>query len=214
MMRVFLLVMIAAAAPAAAESVKFSHKLHLAQGLFCITCHGSAQTSSKASDGNLPSGQICLACHDGAGAPRVELSGLAAIEPASRSFRFNHEFHLGMGNLAPIFAAALDSGKYLGHADGIRRLDVEDACQACHRGLTETDLASKTNLPRMSDCLVCHDRVDNPFSCEKCHLDGVDLLPASHTREFIDLHSTGKLNLDKVSCQPCHGKNFTCMGCH
>ena len=44
--------------------------------------------------------------------------------------------------------------------------------------------------------------------------EGVNLRPADHTREFIDTHSTGKINLDKQSCLPCHGRDFPCMGCH
>ena len=194
----------------------FSHQLHLNKvGVTCTVCHNSATTSKAATDRNLPQQETCLACHNGKTAPKVEISWLPEREIDERTYRFDHEFHTKLGNIAPLIAVMIDSGTYLGkHGDIRRHLDSDNECQACHRGLQETELAGKSNLPQMSDCLVCHSEIDNPFSCETCHLEGVNLKPASHTRTFIDQHSTGKLGLDKSSCLPCHGTNFACMGCH
>jgi hypothetical protein len=204
-------------AAASGLDLEFSHKLHLGKvGLDCTFCHGSAESSNAATDNNLPSQEVCLACHNGQTAPSIDPSPLAHRAPAERIFWFNHELHLALGNPAPKIAAAIDTGKYLGHAGDIRaRLDTENACMACHRGLAEAgQIDSKAHLPRMSDCLVCHDQVDNPFSCEKCHARDFALKPADHTRGFIDRHSTGKAGFDKLTCQPCHGRSFSCMGCH
>jgi hypothetical protein len=66
----------------------------------------------------------------------------------------------------------------------------------------------------MADCLVCHSQIDPPFSCEFCHAPGDHLKPVSHTPDFIDTHTSGKLKLDKSSCAVCHGRTFTCQGCH
>lgn len=204
------------AAYASAAELEFSHKKHLAQGLPCATCHSAAETSEQATDRLLPAAETCLACHNGETAPEIDVAPLAEKETAPRTFRFNHQFHLGMGNVAPIIKAALEAGNYLGHPGDIaQHLNTEDACQACHRGLAESDHVSAANLPRMSDCLACHSKVENPFSCEKCHLEGIELMPADHTRPFVDAHSTGVLSAnEKISCQPCHGKKFRCMGCH
>ncbi len=191
----------------------FSHKAHLVlKGLECASCHSAAPKSSTAKDNLLPATAICESCHDGGSAPYVDWKGKPA---APRTFEFNHEFHLAMGNVAPLIAAAIDDGKYLGYPRGERaHLDTDTNCIACHRGLHESDqVDSSLHLPAMSDCLVCHDQIDNPFTCEKCHGD-VDLRPADHTREFVDQHSTRKLGFDKVTCQPCHGREFRCMGCH
>jgi c(7)-type cytochrome triheme protein len=199
-----------------AEDAPFSHRVHLKTvGLSCTACHASATRSRKAEDRNLPARQQCQACHDGANLRSVETEFLAHLETTERSYRFDHEFHLKIGNTAPLLATAIDGGAYLGKGEEVRRhLDTADACQACHRGMAEVELASTANLPVMSDCLVCHSEIDNPFSCQKCHLQGVNLRPADHTRGFVDLHSTGKIKLDKRSCLPCHGTNFACMGCH
>ena len=205
----------------AAAELPFSHEFHLKSvGAQCVDCHSAAATSQAASDSNLPTEAHCMKCHDLPGATPIDRAALAdlrsaALKSEKRSYRFDHQFHLQMGNLAPLIAAAVDGGRYLGPAGDIRRhLDTQDSCQACHRGLAETARASKQHLPRMADCLVCHSEIDNPFSCEKCHLPGAELRPASHSRNFVDLHSTGKLSLDKESCLPCHGRNFACMGCH
>lgn len=195
---------------------RFSHQIHLQQAnVTCITCHQAAAESTAATDGNMPAANVCLECHTGDQLPKVDTSFLSEKEPAERTFRFNHQFHLQMGNVAPLLAAAIESGSYLGKpGDMLEHLNTENACEGCHRGLEQTDVAGKVNLPQMSDCLVCHSEIHNPFSCEKCHLEGVNLMPATHTRDFVDTHSTGRLGLDKSTCLPCHGRNFACMGCH
>lgn len=213
----FVIALIAAIFPApGAGQPRFSHQLHLNKvGVTCTDCHIGATSSTEAADSNLPPASVCLNCHDGKTAKKIDTRFLDDRQTAERTYRFNHEFHSQIGNMAPIIAAAIDDKKYLGKVGEMRRhLDTENACAACHRGLGETDMATAANLPQMSDCLVCHNRIDNPFSCEKCHVEGVNLRPATHTNNFLDRHSTGKLGLDKTTCLPCHGKNFTCMGCH
>lgn len=206
-----------AAAPLSAADLEFSHKLHLGKvGLTCTFCHAPAGRSATVADDNVPRKELCLACHDGQTAPEIDVSPWADRTAAERVFAFSHEQHLALGDPGPKIAAAIDSGKYLGHVGGIRSmLDSGNACMSCHRGLADADqVDSKAHLPRMSDCLVCHDKIDNPFSCEECHPRDFAIKPASHTPNFIDQHSSGKMGFDKLTCQPCHGKKFTCMGCH
>jgi hypothetical protein len=150
----------------------------------------------------LEKGAKCLDCH------------AATAKSADAKLLFNHKLHLALGNIAAALAAAIDGGKYLSPPGDIRKhLNTKDACAACHRGLHQSDALSKTNLPQMADCLVCHDRINPPFSCEKCHTAAAaSLKPATHTPEYLDLHTTAKM--DKPSCKVCHGVNFQCMGCH
>lgn len=214
--RVRLLLLALAAAPLAAQSWDFPHRTHLEFGLDCQACHAGATSSKVSTDHLIPDGQVCDACHNGQTAPVIDTSRLAQADPAERSYRFDHEFHLGLESPAPLIAAAIDSGDYYGKPGDARRfLDGATACTGCHRGLEESlAVDPATDMPRMGDCIVCHTRVDNPFSCKECHIEGVELLPADHTRDFIDQHSTGRVPLDKPSCLPCHGRNFACMGCH
>ena len=70
------------------------------------------------------------------------------------------------------------------------------------------------NMPQMADCIVCHNTIDPPDSCAFCHPKGAQLKPASHVAGFLDTHTNKNQNLDLKSCAVCHGKTFTCLGCH
>lgn len=170
-----------------------------------------AQTAAKFShrEALKTPGVACTSCH-----ADVAASTTLRAKPG-RNTRFNHKLHLAMGNLAPVIAAAIDSGRYLGARGDIRQhLNTSNQCVACHRGLEESGQVTKANLPKMADCLVCHNQIEAPFSCEKCHLNTAVLKPASHTRDYIDFHSSKNARLDKQSCVICHGTQFRCMGCH
>jgi predicted CXXCH cytochrome family protein len=193
----------AAVAPAAAP---FSHKLHLKLGMQCTTCHAAAAASTKLSDNLLPARELCLKCHQDPAAPAPR---------AARIARFSHQIHLKLGNVAPLIAAAIDSKSYLSPAGDIRKhLNTKNACGACHRGMEESEAVTHAAMPQMADCLVCHSRIEPPFSCEFCHEAGANLKPANHTPHFLDTHTSGTLKLDKTSCAVCHGRTFTCLGCH
>ncbi len=193
---------------AAAQAPRpFSHRLHLLLKLECSTCHGAAATSTRLEDNLLPAKEVCLRCHREAaiGSP-----------PATRLAQFNHQLHLKLGNIAPVLAAAIDAKTYLSPpAPGLRQsLNTRNACEACHRGMEESDRVGPANMPQMADCLVCHNKIDNPFSCEFCHAKNANLKPANHSADFLDTHTAGKLKLDKTTCAVCHGRKFTCLGCH
>ncbi|MEW5975654.1 MAG: hypothetical protein AB1898_07595 [Acidobacteriota bacterium] len=199
------------------EALRFSHRLHLTlEAVNCETCHVSAGSSELASDDILPQASTCLGCHNGVRAARH--SGSEDFYRFNRSPRlvlFNHRQHLELGNLAPVLSAAIDNRTYLSRSTEFRtELETANACQACHRGLREVDATGPHSFPQMADCLVCHAEIEPPFSCERCHPSGTRIKPESHTPDFIDVHSSGKANLDKATCTICHGRNFRCMGCH
>jgi len=193
----------------AAPSGPFSHRRHLAlPEVACEVCHASVAASTAAADDNRPAPEACLRCHD-----RTYADLARAQPPPTRPFRFNHKLHLGLGNLAPIFAATIDGGAYLGDGAAVRPLlQGADRCAACHRGMAQTDVVSAANLPRMADCLVCHSRVEPPTSCVFCHTSEAVLKPASHAGSFTDRHS--RREVAKTDCRLCHARKFTCMGCH
>lgn len=155
----------------------------------------------------MPKREVCLQCHKIAeiGAPI-----------ATRLAHFDHAPHLKAGNLAPLIAAAIDKKTYLSTPGPELReqLNTQNPCEACHRGLETSDKTDHGNLPKMADCLVCHNQIDLPFSCEFCHAKGAQLKPARHTPDFLDTHTSGKLNFDKTTCAVCHGRKFHCLGCH
>jgi hypothetical protein len=197
------------AAGAAWCAAPFSHRIHLAMKLDCVECHTAAPASTKPTDNLLPTKQVCLTCHTESEVPPIP------VPPPTLVSHFSHALHLKMGNIAPLLAKAVDKKNYLQPPGDTRtHLNITNPCEACHRGLEESDRATHAVFPRMADCLVCHSQIENPFSCETCHEKAAQLKPANHVEHFLDLHSTGKLNLDKTTCAVCHGRQFTCMGCH
>jgi len=203
-MRLFLLLSVMAAA--GMDAAPFSHQLHLKLKPDCGTCHTGAAASTTPADNLLPDQRVCQPCHQ---------SREVAGPHATRVAHFSHQQHLKMGNLAPVIAAAIDKKQYLQNPGDLRRhLNGSNPCEACHRGLEESNQVSSANMPKMADCLVCHNQIDNPFSCEKCHAKGDNLKPASHVEGFMSAHSSGTMKLDKASCVVCHGTTFRCLGCH
>jgi predicted CXXCH cytochrome family protein len=205
--------LLALASGAAFAATPFSHRLHLEMGLDCTGCHAAAATSTRADDNLLPEAQVCRGCH---------AAGIVPQRPpalATPVTKFNHALHLKMGSItAPLIAKTIDLGNYLQPwlaADVRAHLNSKNPCEACHRGLEESDAVTPAALPNMADCLVCHGKIDLPWTCEDCHSKTSNLTPASHkTDHFFDLHSRGNLQLDKTTCAVCHGREFTCMGCH
>ncbi len=191
---------------ASAWAAPFSHKLHLKLKPECVSCHAAAVDSTRVEDNILPAEGVCLPCHKDA----------AIRKPAATLLtRFDHKKHLSMGNLAPVILSAIDTKAYLSTPGDIRRhLITKNACAACHRGMEESEEVTKAALPQMADCLTCHSKIDNPFSCEMCHVRGPHLKPATHTPDYLDRHNSKKIPLDKPSCAVCHGRRFTCLGCH
>ena len=130
---------------------------------------------------------------------------------------FSHQKHLKLGNVAPVIAAAIDKGTYLGKNGAEIRplLNSSNQCEACHRGLEVSEKVSRANMPQMADCLVCHNEVEPPYSCEFCHPQDAQLKPPEiHTANFLDSHTKKTATFDKESCAVCHGRKFTCLGCH
>ncbi len=172
---------------------QFSHKEALERKLECLNCHAAQRTAA----------------------------GLSEKHRGKVLKDFSHGRHVSLGNLAPVIAGAIDRKEYLGSPNKIDLLKLradlitDNACGACHRGMASvTGPLTKANFPNMEDCLVCHNKVDAPFSCTQCHAETMNLRAANHTPDFLDRHTTGKLNLDKTTCAACHGRRFTCQGCH
>jgi len=170
----------------------------------CVSCHTKATTSNKLEDNLLPAAEACRSCHES-----VQIKQPAA----TRLAKFDHAFHTRFGNIAPLIAAAIKGDTYLG--DGAKRLphlSTKNACAACHSGIeSSTAITAKAHHPDMADCLVCHNRIDPPYSCETCHGSDKTLKPALHTANYLDAHTRKS---EKIGCANCHGKRFTCLGCH
>ena len=201
----------AAASSAAPPKRPFSHKYHLTQVPQCESCHTAATTSTKADDNLIPHESTCATCHDEVHIAPPRPTGVQ---------KFNHAKHVEMGSIAPLIASAIKNKSYLGaHPATAAQLAAgKDACTGCHHGIAESenvpvDIATKSHFPAMADCLICHNKINPPDSCAKCHVATTpDFRPTSHDAAFSDNHATK--NILKTECANCHGRKFTCKGCH
>jgi hypothetical protein len=178
----------------------------LALKLACAACHQAVAKSTKAADNNLPEAAVCTPCHADRRAIRTPTVRTVA--------HFNHQMHLKFGNIAPMLRAAIAAKQYVSNRPPAN-LDTANSCAGCHHGIEQSEnVAAASVFPQMADCLVCHTKIDPPFSCEKCHTNVAALVPANHSPDFLDKHNRMKGALDKSECASCHGRRFTCLGCH
>jgi hypothetical protein len=155
----------------------------------------------------------------GQGTPERAAQQTGSGRPAHSDWQplkpFSHKKHLALGNIAPVIARAIDDKTYLSPPGNLRaQLNTNNPCEACHRGISQSEQITRANMPQMADCLVCHDQVEPPFSCSFCHTSEAKLKPATHTAQFLDTHPKALAALGRETCAVCHGAKFRCLGCH
>lgn len=173
------------------QDLIFSHKSHAEMEFDCLTCHSSVEESVAGSDNNLPDMDVCMVCHDGDTASEEceachKDPDNAGTYPRVDSYHglFAHKGHLGRGM----------------------------ECSTCHYGVTEVDIATVQNLPRMQVCMECHQADFRPQACEVCHEDYTELRPESHDYTWSTTHrETAKI--DQNGCADCHSNDY-CQSCH
>jgi len=196
----------------------FSHRLHLARGATCATCHPAATTSRSAVDNLIPTEAACRACHpidraepqrSVAGAPPAACTtchpGWSPDRPVARVYltppplKFDHSAH------------------------------VKTPCASCHGDMTTVDLATTRQLPTMASCLACHTSGSQERRCGDCHvrkLGGLletkfphgELVPRAsglgdaHGPRFSSDHAQEARQVG-ATCTACHDQS-ECVDCH
>jgi c(7)-type cytochrome triheme protein len=155
----------AAVYPEQRIALRFSHRMHLAKGAKCIFCHGAAQRSDSPADRLVPKEERCARCHEieeaRAGTPTDPPSACQVCHPG-----FDFAVHRAPEpSLFPRAALRFSHAKHLSRGT---------ECAACHGSYEKVDLATRAQLPKMANCLACHDGRKAPASCETCHLPALD----------------------------------------
>lgn len=203
----------------------------------CTFCHHFLGEAAYASFGNH---EVCAGCHSKAGMKPL-LSEKSTTADCRGCHRPEEIENPSAATMQRKLASYVVSGKYAGikfsHADHFKnRQGYQLDCTTCHYGISaSTNLASMT-LPKMADCVSCHDtgksiassyRMDN---CEVCHVDRPSgrapdiyssiVKPASHTESFR-LHHYEAASAPGAPCFVCHFNvqpsavgQQRCLNCH
>jgi hypothetical protein len=191
----------------------FSHRLHLARGATCATCHPAATTSRSAVDNLIPTEAACRACHP------IDRSDPERVVPGAPTSACR-ACHLGWTPGAVVARVYLTPPPLkFDHA-----AHAKQPCADCHGDLGTVDLATTKQLPTMQSCLRCHR--DDERHCTDCHLAKLgglietklpqgDLVPVRsepHGPGFATDHKQQARQLG-ATCAACHDRS-ECVDCH
>jgi formamidopyrimidine-DNA glycosylase len=134
------------------QPIAYTHKVHLANGLQCTTCHIGVDQGPEA---QIPNVTFCMTCHMVIATDKPEIKKIAAYQargeaiPWVRVYNYNDSAHVRF-NHAPHIRAGVD-------------------CANCHGDMTQQTTAErKVNLD-MGFCVDCHKQKKVSVDCATCH---------------------------------------------
>jgi len=201
----------------------FPHGKHEEAGVDCAACHTEVEESKKASDNNLPSREVCGACHE----PVPDVREWA---PRETELKFSHEKHVEKALGCKTCHHLMDEEKIapmsmpemslclLCH----RKEQETEACTDCHSKLGSRELMPKTHTKQWSYahgeearqkedyCASCHTQ----SLCQDCH-QGDNVKPRPHRRNWVYIHSIAARK-GTLECSDCHdpANGSKCVSCH
>lgn len=180
-------------------SVRFPHRLHVAQlacggpdqhpCMTCNSCHQMQESQPRA-----PARSDCVSCHRESSdelLAKVHRSPEAPPPPAYQ-IHFSHEKHLAMSQ-------------------------IRGQCVTCHSGAVRGGDAP--DFPPMERCFACHEHAEQweRSECAPCHdrADVEKLVPQTflhHVGDFIRRHGV-LATQERAKCESCHTQ-ADCDDCH
>jgi len=134
------------------QPIPYSHRVHLALGLTCDSCHQNADPGEYM---GFPAESFCMGCHQSikADSPHIEKLAAAARDqkpmPWVRIYRlppriyFSHRVHTAAGT----------------------------TCETCHGPVRERDVMTGEIRHDMKACMACHAATKARNDCAACHED-------------------------------------------
>jgi len=140
-----------AADPAPEQPIPYSHKVHLALGLTCDTCHTGGRSSAQV---GFPPAAACMTCHAAVAADKPSIQTLAAHAASGEPIPWVRVYEVLPGvtwSHEPHLAAGV-------------------GCGACHGNVAELDAMSMTTgVTAMASCIGCHESRSASTECATCH---------------------------------------------
>ena len=138
--------------PPPEQPIPYNHKLHLAQGLECLTCHETAETADHAT---LPPTATCMRCHAKVKTDSPDVQKLAAFDGKKEDVPWRRVYRL------PEYV-------YFSHKTHLAS-DKSVTCQTCHGNVREMTVMQKVKDTSMAACVECHKQRSAPVTCDTCH---------------------------------------------
>ena len=151
-------------------TIRFNHKLHLAQGATCKTCHAGAVTSTSVQDHLIPKGTTCDSCHL---SNHTDLTKVAPGNDALGKCAFCHIGYKESDGNAVARLVVPRANMVFNHQKHLAR-NIQ--CGQCHGAVDQVEMATRDQLPRMRGCFTCHQmpdaasRGDAKSECTTCHI--------------------------------------------
>lgn len=140
-----------AAHPAPTQPLPFSHKMHLAAGPVCTTCHVNPEP------GNLmtyPATDTCMACHVAIATDKASIVSLQAIAESGQ-------------NIPWVRVYAVTPGVTWSHRP---HLESGTQCETCHGDIRQAEAVSESSaVLAMATCIGCHKDRGAKTKCVTCH---------------------------------------------
>ena len=137
--------------PPPVQPIPYSHKVHLALGLPCSTCH------TNPAPGNMmtfPATSTCMSCHISVATDRPAIQKLAEFSKSKQPIPWVRVY-----KILP--------GVTWTHR---KHLEAGMKCQMCHGQVAQMDRMSEaTSVTTMGVCLNCHMAHGAPVVCSTCH---------------------------------------------
>ena len=134
------------------QPIAYTHTVHLANGMQCVTCHVGVD---QGPDAQIPNVNVCMTCHMAIDTDNAEIKKIATYQargeaiPWVRVYNYSDSAHVKF-NHAPHIRAGVD-------------------CASCHGDMTkQTTAERKVNL-NMGYCVDCHKQKQVSVDCATCH---------------------------------------------
>lgn len=133
------------------QPVRFSHKIHVARGLQCQTCHANPEPGAQMT---FPPTSRCMGCHQTVARDRPDVIRLT-------------EFAKSNPTIPWVRVYTVLPGITWTHRSHVRA-GVD--CQTCHGAVGELDVMSEvTAVTGMASCVSCHQDRKASTACTVCH---------------------------------------------
>jgi len=132
------------------QPVPYSHKVHLALGLNCVSCHMNDDPGEYM---GFPAEKTCMLCHQ---TVKVDSPHVAKVAAAARDKK----------PIAWVRVYKLPTYVYFSH-----RVHTEagTTCETCHGPIRERDVVTKEVVHNMKSCIACHVATKARNDCLTCH---------------------------------------------